>query len=356
MNNTQMVSLEETKEKYLPLWLADSYSLEDARIALDNIFEQTKTAVAGCQNQLYFHAKIKNSTDANPNKITPSQAISLLPGLIGVAPFEIDIRKFLLTVMSHDGSWERTKPAMRFLELWNDQVTQSERAYIIKRLIETDEANAAHPLALYSEKIINQFSDDPELINEIFSFIESHFQILPILSAISKMPVRFQWKLEKWLPRENPVKTDHVIGVRHVNNFAGTCTWMAGAHYATLIDETIDKPLYGDVTLLYVDNILIGSMKMYRNRSILGLRTLQDSRGCYPMITGGVYVTTAEITRQAEQAFQEQGKWSELHLERLPLLPLEFIWSEDGPDLFQGTVRDLQSLRKNFKMSCTEVL
>jgi hypothetical protein len=347
MNNTQMVSLEETKEKYLPLWLADSYSPEDARIALDKIFEQTKTAVAGCQNQIDFHAKIKNSIDSNPNKISPDKPISLLPGLIEVAPFEIDIRKLLLTVMSHDGSWGRTKPAMRFLELWNEQVTRSERAYIIKRLIETDEAGAAFPLALYSEKIINLFSDDPELINDIFSFIESHFQILPILSAISKMPVRFRWKLEKWLPQENPVKTDHVIGVRHVNNFAGTCTWMAGSHYATLIDETIDQAIYGDVTLLYVDNILIGSMKMYRNRSILGLRTLQDSRGCYPMITGGVYVTTTEITIQAEQAFKKQGKWTKLHLERLPLLPLELIWSEDGSDMFQGTVRDLQSLRES---------
>ncbi|RKZ45725.1 MAG: hypothetical protein DRR08_33920 [Candidatus Parabeggiatoa sp. nov. 2] len=266
---------------------ADSYSEENANKALDKIFSDAKTAVAGCKNQLDLTAKIKNDTAPDPNKISPNKPVSLLLGLLEFAPFEIDIRKLLLTTMSYHGSWERTKPAMRFLELWNDQVTKAERAYIVKRLMETDEANAAHPLALYSEKIVEPFSDEPDLITEIFRFIETHFQVLPILSAlpISKIPRRSRWNLEKGFPREKPVKTDKVIPVRHVNNYAGTCTWMSGAHYSTLMEKDIDPRIYGDVTLLYVDNALIGSMKMYRDRSILGLRTLQDSQGRLPIIT-----------------------------------------------------------------------
>jgi len=152
--------------------------------------------------------------------------------------------------------------------------------------------------------------------------------------------------VEQWLPRETPIETDNVIPMRHVNNYAGTCVWMSGAHYSSLIDKDIDPEVYGDVTFLYVDNALIGSMKMCRDRSILGLRTVQDSRGRFPMVAGGVYVTTEEITIQAEHAFREQGKWATLYLPELPLLPMEFMWAEDGPRMMRGFADSLRSVRR----------
>jgi hypothetical protein len=124
---------------------------------------------------------------------------------------------------------------------------------------------------------------------------------------------------------------------------------MSGTHYSTLMEKDIEPRIYGDVTLLSVDNALIGSMKMYRDRSILGLRTLQDSQGRLPIITSGVYVTTKEITTQAEQAFIKHGKWTTLHLERLPLLPMEFMWAEEGPDMLQESLQDFQSVRKSLE-------
>jgi hypothetical protein len=36
---------------------------------------------------------------------------------------------------------------------------------------------------------------------------------------------------------------------------------------------------------------------------------------------------------QAERAFNKHGKWTRLHLERLPLLPMEFMWAEQRPDM-----------------------
>lgn len=96
---------------------------------------------------------------------------------------------------------------------------------------------------------------------------------------------------------------------------------MQEAHHETLVGGDL-----GRVTLLYVDDKLVGSMKMYRDRSIIGLRTVEDSEGRLPLVTGGVYVTTHEITRQAEEAFKEQGKWAKLYLDKLPLFPMEFAW------------------------------
>jgi hypothetical protein len=335
-------------DKYLPFLTDDAYLEKDARIKLDSIFSQALEAVSGCKDQEGFHRKIKNSTEPDPDRISPNKPISLLPGLLETAPFEVDIRRLLLETMSHGDSWERTKPALRFLELWHRHVTKKERAYIIQRLMETDEALAAHPLALYSEKIIRLFSDDPELIYTIFSFIEEHFQILPLFSALPRfsIPNRFRYNIEQWLPREEPLQTDTIIPVRHVNYYAGTCLWMSTAHYATLVDDGIDPDVYGDVTFLYVDDKLIGSMKIYRDRSIVGLRTVQDSLGRFPIVTGGVYVTTKEITIQAIQAFDEQGKWAVLYLPELPLLPMEFAWAEDGLRMTRSFVHELQSVRK----------
>ncbi|MCP4409505.1 MAG: hypothetical protein GY807_17495 [Gammaproteobacteria bacterium] len=350
------MSIEEAKEKYLPLFLADSYPEDDARAKLDTIFDDAEKVLAGCKNQLDFHGKIKNSTEPDPDKVTPTKPFSLLPGLIECAPFELDIRQLLLTTMSHDGDWERTKPAMRFFELWNVHMTKQERAEVIIRLIETDKTLAAYALALYFGKIAAFCADDPELIERIFRFIEKYAQFLPILSTvpISKIPRRLKWDLERWIPREKLIRTDNVIPVRHVNNYAGSCVWMSGAHYATLEGSEFDPDVLGDVTLLYVDNFLVGSMKMYRDPSIVGLRTIQDSQGRFPVLTSGVYVTTKEITIQAQQAFREQGKWTVLRLDRLPLFPMEFMSAEDGNSyMLEAYVDSYQSIRRRLEKKTT---
>jgi hypothetical protein len=344
--------IENAKEKYLPLFFADNYTEEQARTKIDTIFEEAENILFGCRCQADFQGKIKNSTKPDPNTVTPGRPFSLLPGLIECAPFELDIRQLLLTTMSHDGGWERTKPAMRFFELWNPHVTTQERAEIITRLMETDKAHAAHALALYFGKLFTFCAADVQLVDRVFRFIETYGDMLPIFSTfpIVKIPGRLKWDLERWLPRETPVHTDHVIPVRHVNNYAGSCVWMIGAHYATLEGSEITPEVYGDVTLLYVDDLLVGSMKMYRNRSIVGLRTVQDSQGRFPVLTSGVYVTTKEITIQAEHAFQEHGKWTVLRLDRLPLFPMEFMSAEDNsPYMLHGYVDSYQAIRKSIE-------
>ena len=93
---------------------------------------------------------------------------------------------------------------MRFFELWNAQVTKQERNEIITRLMETDEAHAAHALALYFGKILTYCADDVELVDKVFRFIEKYGDILPILSTVPflKIPRRLKWDIERWMPRD----------------------------------------------------------------------------------------------------------------------------------------------------------
>jgi hypothetical protein len=329
--NNEVLPIEKAKEKYLHFFFADGYTEEQARMKVDKIFEDAEKILLGCNHQVDFCRRIENSTKSDPHKITPNQPFLLLPGLIEYAHFELDIQQLILTTMLRDGCWERTKPAMRFFELWNPYMTKLERREIIARLMETDEYHASHALALYFGKILTYCADDFELVDKIFRFIEKYAQFLPILSTVPflNIPSRLRRNIEPWLPREKAVHSDNVIPVRHVNNYAGTCAWMLGAHYATLEGSEFDPDVHGNVTLLYVDGFLVGSMKHYKASSILGLRTIQNSQGCFAAVTSGVYVTTKEITIQAYRAFQKQGNWAILHLDQLPLFPIEFLSSEE---------------------------
>ena len=326
------------KHKYLDILLQDGFQETESLAVLEEISDKAGKMLSKYKNQEELESKIIDSVESIPDKITPSLPVRLLPGIIELAPYHIDVGKLMVKVFSHDGSWERTKPAMRFLDLWHDKVTAKERAYIIRRSMETDESIAAHPLALYSEKTTKKFSDDPHLINDIFHFITKHHQILAVLSALplAEIPASFRAEFAKWIPfRETLMKTDSVIPVRHVNNFAGTCAWMTSAHYETFIGRGFEPETYGDVTLIYINQKLIGSMKMDRDRSIIGVKNILDSKGRLTMVIGGVYTTTSEITIQAEQSFKKQGKFAKLYLEEISLFPMEFVASEDGPDMIR---------------------
>lgn len=100
---------------------------------------------------------------------------------------------------------------------------------------------------------------------------------------------------------------------------------------------------------MYVDDTLIGSMKMCRDRSILGLRTIQDSKDRYPIVTGGVYVTTKEITKQAEETHKEQGKWARLYLDKLLLFPMEIVLKEEGFERVREYATTLKGIRERLE-------
>ncbi len=342
------------EKKHIRILLDEGFTETEANKKMDAIYSEAAGMLAGYKNQAEFESHIIDSTKPDPNKITPSAPLRLLPGVIECAPFDIDIRRLMLAIVSHDGSWERTKWALRFLALWKNKVAANESAHIIHRLMETDEYGASRPLALYTDKILDLFSDDPRLVDDIFEFILENNQSLALLSAtpVSAMPFRFRQQVKKWIPfRKTALETEKVISVRHVDNFAGTCSWMADGHNLTLISGKGGPypDSEGDITLLYVENKLIGSMKHFKDRSILGLRYLRDPEGRFPLITGGVYVTTTELTIRAENAFREQGKYARLHIDELPLFPLEFVWADAGPGMVQDYAELLGRTRRSLE-------
>jgi len=165
------------------------------------------------------------------------------------------------------------------------------------------------------------------------------------MSKLPYLPLTLRFRLQELIFKENFIRSDNVIPVRYVNFIPGT-DLLEATHHGTLIGFESQPEFDGWVTLLYVDNKLVGSMKLIGGPTIIGLRNVQDSSGRFPLLSGGVYATTLEITAQAEQAFRQQGKRAVLYLDQLPLYPLRFAWADSGFRMVSEYARELEKVRK----------
>ena len=326
---TVMKKVRKLQEKYFPLLLADGFREKEAIEDLNELFAYIIRTVADCKSQDDLEARVKEGSNKNETLISPSDAIEYLPAIIEVMPFDLDMKSWMHAVSKADGDYERIKEALRYSSLWAEEVGKRERNKIMHRLITTEESWAAHSLAIYSVKILKTFASNQMMIRKIFRTIMHKNEILPLLSElpIERIPSEFQEEVRRWVEVEEPtMQTDNIIPVRHVDHYTGGCPHLEGCHYITVMDMRSWE--YGNATILYVENEPVASVKMERDRSVIGLRTVIDSQGRLPLVLDGVYTTTDEITAAAEQAFYKQGKWARLDIDRLPLFPIRFAGGE----------------------------
>ncbi|MBT5023082.1 hypothetical protein HOK51_08170 [Candidatus Woesearchaeota archaeon] len=328
--------LRQMQEKYFPIFLKEGFTQQQAEEKLDKHFSDFIKIIQSYNieftTQEDLEKLIINTIDPALTSIVPSKAISLLPAIIEIVPFELNIHDWIMAAVKQEGNWERTKPALRYLDLWKNELSKNEQEHVFGRLLETDEGIAGHPLALYLDKIVSEFSDRPDLIAYLTGFITGSKSLLPAVSnlPISEMPERFKLDVDKWIDLSSGVwETDKIKSVKSVDYFAGTCGWMSQAHYETFVDKNQNPDVYGWATLIYVDNNLVGSMKLYRNKSILGLINVKDSKGRLPVVTGGIYSTTKEITELAKEAHKKQGNFTRLDLDEISMFPMEFMGFEN---------------------------
>jgi hypothetical protein len=343
---TVMKKVRKLQEKYFPIFLDDGFTEKDAVKDLNESFAHIIRTVPDCKSQGELEARVKEETNKDPTLLYPSDALEYLPAIMEIMPFELDMRRWMQAAVKADGEWDRIKEALRYRSLWMEEIGKRERNKIMHRLLATEKSWAAHSLAVYSAIILKTFATNQMMIKKMFKTIIEANEPLPLLSElpIERMPAEFQKEVKIWTDVEEPtMQTDNIIPVRHINNFAGTCVHLEGCHHSTAMEASNWE--YGDATILYVKNKPVASVKMIRDRSVIGLRTARDSKGRLPLVLDGVYVTTEEITRAAEEAFHKQGKWARLDVETLPLFPLRFAGGEGGVEQTKGYAYDLLRTR-----------
>lgn len=207
---------------------------------------------------------------------------------------------------------------------------------ILERILATRDQ---YDIALYAAKLLGESESNSGSNNDaIMRCLKSH-SLLPLFSSLPFPDLSSEQ--QKHCLEEPTLRTDDISPCRHVDEYVGSCSFAEESHSETLLGKRWQK---GNLVLLYVHNTLVGSMKMDGERSILGMRTVEDSQGRRPLVIGGLYATTSAIANAARDVRRHQGMWARLDLEKLPVLPLRFL-QYDGWRNPKEMCRKLQKVR-----------
>ena len=124
--------------------------------------------------------------------------------------------------------------------------------------------------------------------------------------------------------------SDKIRGTKIVDLYPNVCQNLYGLWIETLFYDFghiwgKEGELYGHLTLVYVQEQLVGAIKHTGAKSFLALDTIQNSDETLPLVLGGVYAVNEEVIDQARTAYKEQGSWAKMNLEQLSVMPIRFL-------------------------------
>lgn len=292
----------------------------------------------GCASQTDLEARIARSFSeacSDGTKILPQIALSTLYGFVREAPFDFDVRSWINAILRHPLDMNALGMLLRFFEFWQHNFSDAEIAGIL------DDAESAckvdvEPMRLYAqhlEKLIDRFGLDAPFSKHILQMVMKggrHYKLL------SLFPVgKFDEEIGRWGHFDQPVvQSDAIRDLPYARcSHVGVCSEMLGGHRATLLGDARKPYLLGQTVLIYVSGLLVGSMKQDGERSILGLRTIQNSAGSYSMIAGCCYDCAPDLMAQATAVFHGNKPcqpWARLDLDELEVAPRRYVWGKRG--------------------------
>ena len=285
-----------------------------------------------------------------PDAIDGSEAISIMPFLTHLVPYEFDTNRWLKRAEEvTDSQWELAKPALRWLDLWQDQLPQAAIGQLLTQYVapESKSSDAGEAVAMYSTRLQRIFSDKPKVFDYLLSTVRSS-ESLALFGELGPDAPNLASVLDE-LGDEAPVRVDDVRQVRHVNHFAGMCRDMESGYNTTLIGKHAEvSSNYGNLVTVSVKGTLLGSIKMFEDHSMLALRSVEDAQGRLPLVIGGVYVPRSEVIDQAIVATIRQGRWAHIDVDSLAVRPLRFLGVNKPGDITSlgQTVRRIKKARQ----------
>ncbi|MBR9681532.1 MAG: hypothetical protein GOV00_01900 [Candidatus Altiarchaeota archaeon] len=263
----------------------------------------------------------------NPDGFLKSMAV-----LSYKSPLQVDIVTTFTEIMESEyaDNTYATKDVFRALSILDENLGAEAIDKILRSAIKrTDcDATGAYCLSLYFDKFL-ELSVDEELIDDVFLYIEGRYKNLTALvssTRIKELPKHLRGTARKWTKLGKKISSEKITASKHLDFDVGSCSDMAEYHKEALFEE--ESPGYGKAALLYIDNELVGALKMNGHRSIIGLRTVEN-QGRYPIITGGFYATTKKITDEILNEYKKlktDSPFVKIDLEELPIFPLD-QWS-----------------------------
>ncbi|MFC1648742.1 hypothetical protein ACFL1B_04760 [Nanoarchaeota archaeon] len=315
-------------EPFLHHWTNDNYTLNQAE-------GEMVIAFSNVQARLPFLSSQQDIINNDTSDWGVEDIVQWLPGYIALSPFELDPGQLMLHCSRHlDGKtfgWDANHSSdalFSYIELWSPGLDQEQFREVLKMVIGETPTYPEHfsETSLYFDKIITNAPEGMNLDDFVQGILE-HGSILPAYSFIPghelHEALERQYVIQSQPELFGITQEDGVVPVRYVEDVVRLCPNTYNEFSQILLSDKRTN----EFTALYVKGMPVVALKMNKNglKTVLGLRNIQDSQGRLTVAIGGVYGTTSSIVKQAEEAYEEQGRPAKLHLEELPLKPLAYL-------------------------------
>ncbi len=259
-----------------------------------------------------------------------------LPAFQALAPFRFNTRQYIFTALSSKGKVP-VKDFLRNMEYWADHVTD-DMPKMLHALLGKHKSIAAKWMAHYYDKI-SSACHDQDFIDRLNLEIIKENQLLRVLAStpFDRLSPDLQDIADFYL-LQNPIISDRVTSVRRINNFAGECLALEDSHIKTFLE------MRGGSVLMYIDDTLVGALKMVGDPSMLALRTIRSSQGAYPLVAGGVYGVESHISDFGFGIHRSES-FTAMKVYGLRLFPLRFFRHGGDFQNFVGLVHTIGAVR-----------
>lgn len=260
------------------------------------------------------------------------EKIDLLPGLIEHAPFELDMNKIAIKMARY-----YDKRFLRYFNALKEHLSESEMYDIINRM-------NAEVLQRYYDRVLGTNNKTDKLIFEKINDRSTCFP-LNVISFTDKDRANIfkDFDRYKYLFDDETIESDKIISVRRIDRFIGSCDDMEYYHDQFLEGRT-------QAGLITLNGIIVASMKMNGQPSILGLRNVKDSKGRYPIVNGGVYGTTTKFIRIIQDEIDDKCRSIRFEFDQIPIFPIRMMGHiQSDPNSTRKYVDKVRKLRDSIK-------
>lgn len=319
-------------QKYISCLTDEGYTLEDATSIIENSIKFIK------------ELKQTNNNKLNKKNIN-TDLFEDIPGIIENLDPEESLDALILANLPRDDLiiTAQSKSILRYYSFWTEYTTDTTLNKVIKLLINSTNEVISFNFALYANNLLTDDLIEEKNKKDILNSIKIFEHYTPLL-ATRGLKIKNQEllkNLKEIIEADKITTSKHIHTTKYSEGNHQYCLPGRKGHYNSLIaplmikitkeeqtHELFDSKFSkneGKLTLIYLQKQLIGSIKIRKNPNLLGLRTIQNPQGNFPLITGGVYGIHHELAKQAEEAYNQQGKWAKLNLDQIQLYPIRHL-------------------------------
>jgi hypothetical protein len=279
----------------------------------------------------------------------------------GFSPHEF-IWQFVSNLNAYETQYEQNYTVLKSLLYWSHYWVQGPHSFLIAKkiwslfkkpfvagwILKEYRGRQKQDLENFITTEIEELKQDPNETHQLLMEIQSYI-------PAKLIPNNFKSELVKWESsnRYPPIVNDFIDTVYFGNLTCGHCGYMLHSHLETLGLLEKEKEWRNNV-LIYVKGMLVGSVKLIGNHSMIALRNVVRSNGQIVLMQGGTYTLPKDYMNEILALKKLEKGWQGINFSNLNVVPLSIPLNENvwGNIFITETV--LKMVNENSKSQIAE--